>query len=328
MKRQNEAWGNGGPSTCYNQKKTNSIFQKKWWLDAVAPQLLRVAEVKKNDSVSAYLPYVISKKAGLTVIGMPKLTQTLGPWLAPSSAKYANQLSQQKKIMTALIAELPPFDYFCQNFHYTITNWLPFHWHGFTQTTRYTYILDQLSDTDKVWSGFKENIRTDVRKASKRLVVKRDLPIEKFIDLNTLTFKRQGRALPYSRGLVKRLDRACAEYKSRKIFFAEDSQGRIHAAVYIVWDEKSAYYLMGGADPELRNSGATSLLLWEAIQFAATVTQRFDFEGSMIESVERFFRAFGARQVPYFQITSMNRRMKVLMGVKDILQTMLSGNKR
>ena len=33
------------------------------------------------------------------------------------------------------------------------------------------------------------------------------------------------------------------------------------------------------------------------------VTQRFDFAGSMIKSVERFLRGFGATQVPYFAIT-------------------------
>ena len=86
-------------------------------------------------------------------------------------------------------------------------------------------------------------------------------------------------------------------------FIAQDKKGRNHAGVLIVWDENSAYYLMGGGNPKLRNSGATSLCMWEAIKFASTVTKKFDFEGSMIESVERFFRAFGATQKPYFHIT-------------------------
>ncbi|MNZ86002.1 hypothetical protein D3C78_1048120 [compost metagenome] len=83
------------------------------------------------------------------------------------------------------------------------------------------------------------------------------------------------------------------------MFIAEDDQGRRHAGVYLIWDENSAYYLMGGGDPELRNSGATSLCMWEAIRFSATVTRRFDFEGSMLEPVEHFFRAFGAIQQPF-----------------------------
>ena len=127
-----------------------------------------------------------------------------------------------------------------------------------------------------------------------------------FLNMNEMTFTRQGMSLPYSRELVARLDQTCAEHDCRKVFFAEDAEGRLHAAIYIVWDEKEAYYLMGGADPELRNSGATSLCMWEAIKFASTVTRKFNFEGSMIEPVERFFRAFGARQYPYFQISKVN----------------------
>jgi len=66
---------------------------------------------------------------------------------------------------------------------------------------------------------------------------------------------------------------------------------------------------MGGGAPDLRNSGATSLCMWEAIQFAATVTKSFDFEGSMLETVERFFRAFGAKQTPYFAISKINSKL-------------------
>jgi hypothetical protein len=83
----------------------------------------------------------------------------------------------------------------------------------------------------------------------------------------------------------------------------------LHAGIYVVWDEQSAYYLMGGGDPELRSSGATSLCMWEAIKFVSTKTKSFDFEGSMIERVERFFRAFGAIQTPYFSITKTDSRV-------------------
>ncbi|NEP55948.1 MAG: GNAT family N-acetyltransferase [Symploca sp. SIO2G7] len=301
-------------------KEVNCIFQQPWWLESVAPNAWDAVEVKRNGDLIARMPYAITRKNGLKLLTMPKLTQTLGPWLTLSTAKYAKQLGQQKDLMTSLISQLPHYDYFCQNFHYSVTNWLPFYWKGFHQTSYYTYCLDRLDDLEKVWSESQENIRTDIRKARKQVTVRTDLGVDDFLCVNALTFKRQGKPLPYSSKLVQRLDTACLEYQARKIFFAEDIQGRIHAAIYIVWDENSAYYLMGGADPELRNSGATSLLMWEAIQFAATVTKKFDFEGSMIESVERFFRAFGARQIPYFQVTDMSRRMKLLKTGKEMLR--------
>src|SRR5690606_4078446 len=96
------------------------------------------------------------------------------------------------------------------------------------------------------------------------LIIRDDLGLDALLALNRLTFKRQGLKLPYSEELVQRVDQACLSRGCRKILIAEDSAGRHHAGVYIVWDQNSAYYLIGGGDPELRKSGATSLCLWEA----------------------------------------------------------------
>jgi hypothetical protein len=302
---------------------TIPIFSKDWWLDAVCGgDNWDVALVKRGELIGASLPYKKIPKFNQPNLVMPKLTQTLGPWLRPSKAKYANMLAEQKDLMAELINQLPPFDYFSQNFHYSITNWLPFYWQGFSQTTRYTYVIDDLSDINKVWDGLLPNIRTDIKKAQNRFGVEvcDDLGIDSFLDANELTFVRQGQKLPYERQFVKRFDDACVAHDARKIFFGRDKEGKIHAAAYIIWDENSAYYLMGGGDPELRNSGATSHCMWEAIQFAAGVTRKFDFEGSMIEPVERFFRAFGAKQVPYFSISKTNSRLSLLKQAAGLIK--------
>lgn len=110
------------------------------------------------------------------------------------------------------------------------------------------------------------------------------------------------------------------------MFFAEDAQGRIHAAAFLIWNPDRAYYLMGGGDPELRNSGAGSLVMWEAISFASTVSRQFDFEGSMIEPVERFFRAFGGEPVSFFSISKLSRQMKFLTGVYHAGSALLGSN--
>ena len=288
------------------------LFSQAWWLDAVGGECgWDVALVEKGGIIVATMPYVVRKRYGLTVIGQANLTQTLGPWLREPSGKLSSKLAQQKEWLQALITQLPSFAHFNQNWHWQIHNWLPFYWAGFTQTTRYTYILNDLVDEQVLWKGFQENIRGDVKKACNRfsLRVRDDLPVGDFLAVNRMTFARQRMAVPYTDEFVHKLDQACAAKHARKIFIAEDEQGRRHAGVYIVWDQNSAYYLMGGGDPELRNSGATSLCMWEAIKFAGKVTRRFDFEGSMIEPVEKFFRAFGAQQTPYFTVSKTPSRI-------------------
>lgn len=289
-------------------EKCIPLFSQDWWLDAVCGESdWDVALVEKGKQIIGAMPYALNKKYGFLRISQPPLTQTLGPWIRPSRAKYAKTLGYQKDVMEALLAKLPSYDYFSQNWHYSNINWLPFHWQGFKQTTRYTYILPNLIEEAQLWGGMEEKIRTEIRKATDRfeLVVRDDFSIEDFLKLNRMTFDRQGIALPYSESLVEKLDKACVERGQRRIFIAEDKQGRHHAGVYLVWDSNSAYYLMGGGDPELRSSGATSLCMWEAIRFAASVTKEFNFEGSMIENVERFFRGFGAIQTPYFNLTKV-----------------------
>lgn len=287
------------------------LFSQAWWLDLVCTDdEWDVCLVEKDSKVLASMPYVVKKKYGFKLLTHPYLTQTLGPWIAPSTAKYANQLAQQKDLQEALIEQLPNFHFFRQSWHYSNTNWLPFYWKGFSQTTRYTYILKDLSDVEKSWKELNENIRREIRKAEKRFItIRENLPAEVFLELNKMTFSRQNKKLPYSEKFLLNLMQGAKARNQGKWFIAQDQDGKHHAGVFIVWDQNSAYYLAGGGNPELRNSGATSLAMWEAIKFASTVTKSFDFEGSMLEPVERFFRAFGAKQVAYFQVWKCNPKI-------------------
>lgn len=297
------------PVTSYN------LFQEPWWLDAVAAGEWDEVVVKRGGSIAARLPFVRRKIFGRTLLLQPKLTPYLGPWLRPSNAKVANRIAEQKQLMRELIDGLPRFDLFRQSFAPEITYWLPFHWRGFSQSARYTYRLSNLMNLADTWTCVRENVRREIRKAKKIVAVRNDLDIERFARTWNLTFRRQGRSMPVSLELLCRLDRACAERNCRRMFFAEDAHGRIHAAAYLVWNDDCAYYLMGGGDEELRNSGAGSLVMWEAIAFASTVSRQFDFEGSMIEPVERFFRAFGGRPVTFPTFSKLSRPMQFLAGL-------------
>ena len=300
------------------------LFSQAWWLDALADDDgWDVALVEKGGQVVASMPFVMRKRFGRIILGHPPFTQTLGPWIREVSGKQASRSAREKELMQALIAALPRYDHFSENWHFSQANWLPFYWAGFTQTTRYTYRFPDLSDQQKLWNGLRENIRGDIRKAEGRfgLQVRTDLGVDAFLHLNVQTFKHQGKDLPYSKALVARLNDACIEKQARRIFIAEDAQGRAHAGIYLVWDQNSAYYLMGGGDPELRKSGATSLCMWEAIKFASTVSQSFDFEGSMLEPIERFFRAFGAEQTPYFAVShTPSKLIRAAMFARDLLR--------
>ncbi|MBV4503467.1 GNAT family N-acetyltransferase [Pseudomonas sp. BW13M1] len=306
------------------QEDSIPLFSQSWWLDAVAGESWDVVLLENDGVIVATLPYVARSRLGLRLIGQPILTPNLGPWLKSSEARTARRLGQEKNLLQSLYRQLPSFAQYNQNWYCERSNWLPLYWLGYEQSTRYTYRIEQLDDLAAIWNGFDSNIRTDIRKAESKFGVKvqTDCSIEAFLALNKKVFDRQSMAVPYTNETVKAIYAAASAQKACRVFMAEDEQGRQHAAVFIIWDSNSAYYLLGGGDPDLRNSGATSLCMWHAIQFAATVTKKFDFEGSMIEPVERFFRGFGATQAPYSVITKTNSR---LIRTLQFLRTIRAG---
>ena len=216
------------------------LFMRDWWLDAVAPGAWDYVVVRRGEDVAGVLAYACKVRLNRwRLIEMPDLTPYLGPWLRPSTAKYANRLSEEKELTQELIDGLPPFAIFHQDFNPGITNWLPFLWNGYHQTTRYTYMIEDTRDLKAVWSETTQSIRTDVRKAEKQVRVFETGDFEKFLSLHRLTFSRQNKPLPHSEETLRRLDAACAARGVRKILMAEGADGKPHAAVYLVADGRT-----------------------------------------------------------------------------------------
>src|SRR5580700_10078789 len=130
-----------------------SIFAHRWWLEAVAPGMYEILEVKKGDGIQAAWPIVYRKIDGVKHVCMPSLTQKLGILFAPSNAKPVEEQSTNQKLTTELIEQLGDTASFHQNFHENFTDWLPFYWRGYSQTTRYTYVLEDLSDLNILWNN-------------------------------------------------------------------------------------------------------------------------------------------------------------------------------
>jgi len=114
-------------------------------------------------------------------------------------------------------------------------------------------------------------------------------------------------------------------HNAGKIIIVYGRNGVPYAGLFYVWTKNTAYFITSGADPELRNVGASSFLYWEGMLDAARVADRVNFCGSMIPAIERLLRAFGAIQTPYFLITrdTLPAFFKVLYELKVIAGKLL-----
>lgn len=236
---------------------------------------------------------------------MPAFTQTLGVWFNPAVVEQrpANELYRKQTICEEFIKRLPSHNYFLQRFHYSFTDWLPFYWNGFRQTTRYTYILPDISDSAALWENLNKSIRKNVGKAKDKfgLKVVRGISTNDFLALNKQVFVRK-KMKQHCPEVLQKLINECRKRHQGEIWGAIDSEKRLIAAVFVVWNGATAYLLASGRLPEFSQTKAETLAIWEMLCDLPPTVKIFDFEGSMIRGVENFHREFGAIQKPYFQI--------------------------
>lgn len=282
------------------------IFSQYFWLDAVCgEENWDVILIEKSGNILASLPYYLNKlDSGFEVRKAP-LTQNNGVYFYyPTGLKYDRKIAFENKVLDEIINEIEKLNIrsYRQYFHYSFKNWLPFYWRGYSQSTRYTYVIEDTSNMDDIYNNLNGNIRKHLKKANQIVTVLDDLTYEDFYDLNVQTYERQGMEIPYSFELFEKLYLNLEKNNSVKILYAKDENGVIHSAALYVYDKTSVYYLMSGSVEKYRSSQSLTLLIYEGIKLANQLGLKFDFEGSMRKSIEKFFRQFGAEQKPYFDI--------------------------
>jgi len=283
------------------QSPTLPLCFQPWYLDAVTEEgRWGVVLAENNGAIRGVWPYFLKRKFGIAYITMPHFTKWMGPWLVPDTAR---RLNEEHRLIEELRSQLPKVARIQINCHPELRNWLPLYWTGFRQTTLYTYTLD-ITDLGHLQHGMNRNIARNIKKAAEVVQVSPDGSFEAFFEINRLSFLRQQLEPAFSLTKMKTHLEALQQHHAVRLFFARDAQGRLHGAAALTWDRERAYYHLSGDDPALRGSGAGILLIWEAIKFAHETLglKTFDFEGSMMPSVEALRRQFGAVQEPYFRV--------------------------
>ena len=286
------------------------VYSQYWWMEAACVGKCWNAFVVKDKAgrLMATMPYLIRKKYGLKYILMPPLTQTNGiHYFYPDDISEHQRLEFEKTVVNEIVARLDNLgiSFFSQNFESSFTNWLPFLWNGFRQTTRYTYRLPSLKDLNSVYNGFTKDRKKKIQRAvDSGLVLKQDLTPEAFYDFHCAVLAKHGQENLVDRAVVTSVMRAAIE-RGQGIILSLHSQdcSAMYSAQFLVWNSKWTCSLVCANDPDFTSTGASTLILWESIKFASQHSTGFDFEGSVEESIESSYNRFGSKQTPYMKIS-------------------------
>ncbi len=287
------------------EEKSIPLFCQDWWMDAVCPNEWDVLLTEEKGEIVGALPYHLRKKFGFRCVVQPQLTQYNGIWIKRDPVTVDNiRLSNEKKVFNELITQLEHLElsFYQQCFHLSITNWLPFYWRGYKQTTRYTYLINNIANPKSIFSRFSPAKQRQIRKSEGKLHLSLDMKPDEFYNHHKQTLKKRGNEISYPYELFFHVYKAAQEHNAGQLFAIKDGKETIHSCLFTVWDNASAYALLYSIAPEYASSGASTLVIWEAIKFLANKTRDFDFEGSMVEGIENSYRQFGTIQKPYLRI--------------------------
>ena len=250
--------------------------------------------------IVAAMPYMVCKKWWMRWIVMPQETQIGGLWLDEKREFSQDELTSICEEVATQLAEKKLY-YFYQQFPVGSPCPEVFKSLGFKTKERVTYRINDLSNLDKVIDKFSKNKKRQLQKALS-LHVENKLTAEEFYALHQLWLLMQKKKISYSREFLLVLEQKLRRHKQSQILTICNADHVPYAAALLVWDKQRMYYLIPCFNPEYKESGASALLVLEAIKLARETGVTFDFEGSMIRGVAQHYKQFGSRPETYYSV--------------------------
>lgn len=276
-----------------------SLFQTPEWLSMMGKQWDCIHIREENDEL--WFPFIHERKWTFRFLRNGFLTPYAG-WIFSD----VNIRQERKEILVRkLMEQLPEYDILHLDIH---------PWHSLEmnfpddiqQINKHTNLI-RLTNVPEVYANFKPALTRQIKKSLRSLHIIESHEIALFYNVYQKTFFKQGQKPPIPFQAFEQVWNFLQQTNSGKLFLAIDEQQNTHAALLLAYDSSTAYYLSGGTDAEFYGSGAMSGLMWHAIQYSLQLGKKyFDFEGSMIPSVDRFFKNFGTEEISYTTIQKTN----------------------
>lgn len=250
-----------------------------------------------HGNITGALPYLLGKKLGLRYVLQPQLTQYNGPWLRPGTdtAEATAQLTGHLKALRLAL--------FLQNFGPAITNFDG--WRHCDITPRPTYRIDDISDTELVFSNFDPRRRQrHIRKAEALLHTDDTLTPADFATFHAQYWKSHGQKDLLSHDFIVRIVTAALCQGQGILLAARDDQGTLHGARFVAYDSHCAYALLSALNPQGHHNGTSAFLFWNIIRQLSGRTRSFDFEGSTDPGIAFSYSLYGAKPTSYHQVFS------------------------
>ncbi len=282
-------------SDIYERGWFRTAFHSPEYWSAITGNNWQILIVSDGGRPVALMPLQVKRKFFIKYYWQPPFMLYANPVVLPFSYKNNyEKFSRLRKIYEVmadfLVRNLRAFSFQCvPEFSYV----LPFVWKGANASVRTTFVVEDFQG-DRQYSSV---LRRKLRKAHKEFSIVSERNFEMFKEV----YLRSGKNfLDASRMEILRrlLENTSGNIEQRNVL---NTRKEVVGSAIFLRGMQEDYYLLGVQNRTLKET-AIGLLLAEALEESSKAGKRFNFEGSHIEPVERFFRSFGAAPEIYPEI--------------------------
>ncbi len=291
-----------------------SVFGQIDWLRLFPEQLKIIGIYSEDMQMIGYWYGLIGKKIRFTYFINTPFTPHCGLVYLNKSKNTANVNTFNKNITKAMLA------YFIENKFSLIHFALPppiidtqaFIWSKFLVTAKFTYHIQLQKNENELFDELASEKRKSIRKGiADGIDVKLVSDFKSIEGLIKNTFVKN--KVKHNPIYIEKILFEFANANNAFAYAAYDKNDALLATSFCLFDHHTCYYLFGGFDNDTKHHGAGVLCLWSSILQAKKIGLKiFDFEGSMLKDVEKYFREFGGTLMPYYEVKYKDKLLKLV----------------
>ncbi len=282
---------------------SGTVFHTTGWLGALSDDLNVFVDEEAGEILGG-MALATTRRYGLTSYHIPPYTPYGGPLFGNERTGYRREGSRYDAFIQAIFVAVGPAGHLDFVLPSTDQDLLPYRWSGFEIGVGVTYHIPDggAALPERIASGTRGQLKKLLRLLQSGEVAatwddRRDAVLELQAGLaRRKSFDHHGR------GLVRLLESA-EPATFRSLVLSAEREGDL-AGCICARDENRYYNLIAATRDELtgeyRHIGV--LMYYLMIRDSLESDRTFDFEGSSIPGVARFYRQMGGEQVPTYRL--------------------------
>jgi len=280
---------------CISRSVNRRVYAFSWYLDLVSPHWDALVE----DDYTSVFPLTCYHKWSVSYLAQPWFTQQLGLF-------STSNISESQ--VAGFIRAIPRSFSFIE-IHLNAMNRYP-GGEG-VANLRSNYEMNLAPAYGELNRNYSQNTRRNIRKAlDSEISISRGTGAEELIDLFRRNFgEKEGKLRDRHYDVLRRLIMCCIDHDQGYILGSKTKEGSLAAGAFFLFDRAHIYFLFAASSPEARQNGAMFLLIDRFIAEHAGKELILDFEGGHDKDLGRFYKSFGAVDVPY-PVLQINRLSK------------------